>query len=169
MSDDCILNFGKYRGMSLYEVPSDYLLWLSKPILKSGDRANIPEKISILAASIIEMGEAAKLALSGKPADSTRYVIERLGDIRGETIHGSFDDAIKQICREYPISADEDGEVRRRTPDQEDDRILIWEILPSGHRKVVWHFSGWHWDGEEYGDQGALPGDANSLYGMAEF
>ena len=30
-------------------------------------------------------------------------------------------------------------------PDPEDDRILVWEILDSGHKKVVWHCSGWHW------------------------
>lgn len=30
-------------------------------------------------------------------------------------------------------------------PDPEDDRILVWEILPTGHKKVVWHCSGWHW------------------------
>ena len=49
-------------------------------------------------------------------------------------------------------------------PDPEDDRILVWEVLPSGHKKVVWHFSGWHWDADEFGlPQGCYLGDTQSV------
>ncbi|MBU2556138.1 MAG: hypothetical protein KKF98_16935 [Bacteroidetes bacterium] len=54
------------------------------------------------------------------------------------------------------------------TPDPEDDRILIWEFQSDGSAKVVWHFSGWHWDADEFGlPQGQLPGDNESLYKLA--
>jgi len=32
------------------------------------------------------------------------------------------------------------------SPDPEDDRILVWEVSLDGTKKVIWHFSGWHWD-----------------------
>lgn len=95
-----------------------------------------------------------------------KYRVERLGDIKGDTYHPSLDNALWQIAREYPL--DKTGEFYRETPDPEDDRILIWEILDSGHAKVVWHFSGWHWDAEEFGlPQGKLPGDEEDLYTLA--
>lgn len=93
-----------------------------------------------------------------------KYIIERLGDISGETTHNTFDEAIKQLETEYPIN----DEGIRMTPDPEDDRILIWEVLDSGHKKVVWHFSGWHWDTGEFDiSQGSLPGDKECLYKIA--
>ena len=56
------------------------------------------------------------------------------------------------------------------SPDPEDNRILIWEVLTTGHRKVVWHFSGWHWN-QDCSDvawkklpQGSLFGYRKSLY-----
>ena len=52
--------------------------------------------------------------------------------------------------------------------DCEDDRIVVWEALPSGHRKPVWHCSGWHWNFDEVDgiklEQGALNDDEESLY-----
>ena len=50
--------------------------------------------------------------------------------------------------------------------DPEDDRILVWEALPTGHMKVVWHASGWHWPSGECDDldQGKLLGHEESLY-----
>ena len=76
-----------------------------------------------------------------------------------------IDAALAALSREYPVHP-ETGV--RTTPDPEDDRILIWEILPTCHKKVVWHFSGWHWNAEEFGlDHGTLPGDAHCLYFLA--
>lgn len=124
-----------------------------------------------------------------------RYEIERLGDISGKSDHKTLEDAFVQLQREYPkqedvengiaaiVGAEEASAVskylkdtlhiqewmpERQTPDPEDDRILIWEITDTGHRKVVWHFSGWHWDPSEYGlPQGILPGDVETLYKLA--
>ena len=55
-------------------------------------------------------------------------------------------------------------------PDVEDDRIVIREVLESGHSKPVWHFSGWHWsqDGDdllpEGIGQGCLLGHTRTWY-----
>lgn len=117
------------------------------------------------------------------------YLVEYLGDIAGGNIgkYGenpqsnadgfvfeSLEAALKAIAIDFPLEEILDWETNQPTgqyhrigPDPEDDRILIWEILPSKHRKVVWHFSGWHWDSSEFSiEQGSLPGDKESLYGM---
>lgn len=91
---------------------------------------------------------------------SRAFVVEVEGDLLDhdpvwfETLY----DALEYIGRTYP------------EPDPEDDRILVWEMLPSGHSKVVWHFSGWHYN-SEYANldgivvpQGKLLGDTESLY-----
>jgi len=124
-----------------------------------------------------------------------RYEIERLGDISGTTQHDSLDAALAQLQLEYPKRDDiirgiadivgienaydiidflantldtDQWLFKRQTPDPEDDRILIWEITDTGHRKVVWHFSGWHWNANEYGlPQGTLPGDDVCLIALA--
>ena len=129
------------------------------------------------------------------------YMIERLGDISGKTFHDNLNDAFSQLEKEYPSIEDtrlfkdidmlvKKGRTKevidyfcniedawdnraRQTPDPEDDRILIWEINEDGSSRVVWHFSGWHWDFEA-GDvvkgglpQGRLPGDKEPLYAIA--
>jgi hypothetical protein len=115
------------------------------------------------------------------------YAIEVGGDLYrrhgetyfGETVHGSLDAALARLLKEYPLEprdAEEDAfhgrepntEMVRSTPDPEDDRILVWEVLPTGHRKVVWGFFGWHWTSDEYAcGQGTLPGDDEDLYSLA--
>lgn len=58
--------------------------------------------------------------------------------------------------------------------DPEDDRIVIWEIMPDNKvAKVVWHASGWHWQHDASDlvggplEQGKLPCDTLSLYERA--
>jgi hypothetical protein len=159
-----ILNFGRYKGRRIDEVSEDYLTWLTRPVLKSGDVANIPADIQNEAKRVLKERTEAVAAMRGDKSESVRYVVDRDGDISGQTIHATLEAALEQIATEYPVI---DGE--RQTPDPEDDRLLVWEVLPSGHRKVVWHFSGWHWDQSEYGEQGTLPGDGRSLYSLADF
>jgi hypothetical protein len=93
-----------------------------------------------------------------------------------EADHKSFrslDDALAAIAKDFPIvhdyaSGEGIGEPYRESPDPEDDRIVVWEIAEGKTMKAVWHFSGWHWSGEELGiPQGSLPGDQASLYEIA--
>jgi uncharacterized protein (DUF3820 family) len=158
------LTFGKYKGEELSSVPTEYLHWLADPKLKDGSVFNVADDIKQEAKHILANKTYSEDRLAGKPDAATIYVIERLGDISGMTFHDSLKDAITHLEDSYPLSVD-----GRFTPDPEDDRILIWEVLPSGHKKVVWHFSGWHWDADEFYElpQGKLNGDTDSLYHIA--
>jgi hypothetical protein len=90
--------------------------------------------------------------------EKTMYLVEFLGDLPR---YLGFDAAVANTLEDAIRSA----EKWASKPDPEDDRILVWEILPSGHKKVVWHFSGWHWDSDEFGlDQGKYLGHEKSLY-----
>jgi len=166
------LTFGKYKGKTLEEIKEidlRYIAWLATYNSIEKRTFTIPKEIEEEATKILEEVNYVEDRLGGKPSDKTEYIIERLGDIEGLTIHNSLEEALQQLEKEYPITKDEDGNLYRETPDPEDDRILIWEVLPSGHKKVVWHFSGWHWDSDEfYGlEQGKLPNDEKSLYEIA--
>jgi hypothetical protein len=173
------LTFGKHKGKELSECPLHYLFWLAGGAkLSNGNSFTVPQELineaKDISTKMYEMENYVKHRLNGKPSDKTEYVIERLGDISGETIHGSLEDALKELDGEYrPLTEEEKQEygitTHRNTPDPEDDRILIWEVLPSGHKKVVWHFSGWHWDSQEfYGlGQGTLLGDEKDLCSIA--
>jgi hypothetical protein len=78
-------------------------------------------------------------------------------------------EALHAITTDFPLEWDrEEKRDIRRTPDPEDDRIVVWELQAGETLKAVWHFSGWHWDSEEFGlSQGTLPGDKSSLYDLA--
>ena len=90
--------------------------------------------------------------------DKTLYLTKFLGDLPrflnfDLVVSNNLETAIRAAERWAP------------DPDPEDDRILIWEILPSGHKKVVWNFNGWHWDQDEFGlDQGKYIGHKKSVY-----
>lgn len=170
------LGFGQHRGKSLAGVPPDYVAWLAgakPPARRSGAKSafKVPDGLREAALLVHAANEAAREGqqllrrmLSGQVHQEGGYVIERLGDLKGLTGHNSLDEALEHLSGEFPPS--EDG---WRGPDPEDDRILIWEVLPSGHKKVVWHFSGWHWDADEFGlPQGKLPGDERSLYDLSD-
>ena len=158
------LTFGKHKGEELSMVPTMYLQWLIEPKLKDGGIFNVPEEIKQEAKNILARKTFAEDRLGGKSCVVNTYVIERLGDISGLTIHDTLEESLKQLEEEYPVI---DG--FREWTDPEDNRILIWEILPSGHKKVVWHFSGWHWDADEFYElgQGHLGNDSKSLYTIA--
>jgi hypothetical protein len=165
---DRTLPFGRYRDLPLSLVSRDYIAWLArssspKDAVFASFVADAKKLQEALDAETIADGVLAGRAASGKPHPV--YAIERLGDIDGVTLHDTLDAALAALSREYPVHP-ETGV--RTTPDPEDDRILIWEILPTCHKKVVWHFSGWHWNAEEFGlDHGTLPGDAHCLYFLA--
>lgn len=90
------------------------------------------------------------------------YLVQYFGDclrdpayVNHNTVWETLDDALTAISLDF---YDE-------PPDPEDDRIVIWTLEPGGKMQAVWHFSGWHYDSEEFGlPQGTLPGDSTSLY-----
>jgi hypothetical protein len=160
------ITFGRHAGEMLSDLSKGYLTWIADQSKSSSHRdfaAFATDARAILAS--IATAHAVLAGAVEPPRNANAYVIERRGDIAGVTLHDSLDGALAALATEYPIDPETGA---RSTPDPEDDRILIWEVLPSGHRKVVWHFSGWHWDAEEFGlDQGALPGDNLPLYAIA--
>lgn len=167
------ITFGRqYKGEKLSLVREDYIRWIAgrEDDAKGPVGAFVADCrtiINALDAERLAEAHAAAVFAGRMPhgQETPAFIIERLGDIDGLSLHYSFDDALKSLALEYPRDA-EAGQ--RQTPDPEDDRILIWEVLPSLHRKVVWHFSGWHHSQEEFGiDQGSLPGDDRSLYALA--
>jgi len=119
----------------------------------------------------------AKVRLAGALGKQTYYVIEGLGDL-GDS---SYNDGYKRglhaplpfltletalaFIEAWNEDKNEDGENVGKL-DPEDDRVLIWEVLSTGHKKAVWHFSGWHWDADEFSglDQGKFAGHARSVY-----
>jgi hypothetical protein len=81
------------------------------------------------------------------------------------TLHGDL-----HGTRRFPFIHQAMAYIARIGPDPEDDRIVVWEVLDTGHKKPIWHFSGWHWDPDAHDlfehpePQGKLPGHSKSLY-----
>lgn len=92
-----------------------------------------------------------------------------------ERVFTSLDLALQEIAADFPIEKhlDWDGKwdhtYKRTSPDPEDDRIIVWELIPDHVMRPVWHFSGWHWSRDFLNglEDGKLPGDKDSLYGIA--
>jgi hypothetical protein len=163
---------------------------------RRGTHKPLPREIVEKAREILPLAEAreamrlrakALLGGAGHEGSDPIHIVTVEGDLLrrrglkdfGLTIHPSLDEALAMLAEQYPIVPEDQEEAEfhgrepgsvmvRLTPDPEDDRILIWEVLPSGHRKVVWAFSGWHWNDEDHAcGQGTLPGDDDTLYGIA--
>lgn len=172
MTEMITLDFGKHQGRALNDVPPDYLKWLANPTYREGSRFRVPDNVTAAAKILHEAIETQKQdandllrQFNGATGfdEETVFIVERLGDIDGLTKHHSLEQALNHLSSEF--SCNEEG---IRDIDTEDDRLLIWEVLTSGHKKVVWQFSGDHWDAEEFGlEQGSLPGDGRSLYEAA--
>lgn len=114
------------------------------------------------------------------------FVVQYLGDISGWSSHLTLDSALAKIESDFPARwedrgtfpyTDENGthmledKGYEGTPDPEDDRIVVWKCEPP-QMIPVWHFSGWHWDPDEFNlPQGKLPGHDKSLYeeAMSEY
>mgnify|MGYP001590820570 CR=1 FL=1 len=166
------LTFGKFAGKALNDVPPDYVRWLAEPTYRGNSSFRVPADVTAAALILrdaIEIGEReakdVHAQFHGKTgfSEATAYIVERLGDIDGLSRHASLDDALRALSKEFGLNEDGIREI-----DSEDNRLLVWEVLPSGHKKVVWHFSGDHWRGDEFDlEQGSLPGDDKSLYAMA--
>ncbi|QAY80265.1 hypothetical protein [Sphingosinicella sp. BN140058] len=161
---DPVLNFGKHRGQRLSTVDAGYLRWLANPGADRGGQAyRVPADISEAAKARLaaDSTQTVRLLLSGAedPKRPTAYVIEHHDDRAVDTAHPSLASALDLLRETF----DENG-----GPDPESDRILIWEVLPSGHRKAVWQFAGWHFSADRFAvGQCALPGQTEDLYTIA--
>lgn len=190
---DMTIDFGRHRGQQLDTLPDHYLAWLADPARETPapDKAHKPLPPVLVAyargrharAELEKAREAFALrCLGGHPHhyDQPIYVIECDGDCYSRSGQyaidnqwfPSLDEALAYLASEFPLEPDENnpGQMVRQTPDPEDDSILVWEVLPSGHRKTVWGFYGWHWpSAEEHSVHSncALPGDEESLYTIA--
>lgn len=98
-----------------------------------------------------------------------KYILETFGDLPIiKKAFASLSDALEFIkCNFTSIDkcTDDSSLEIFNGPDAEDDRILVYEIQNDGVLKVIWHFSGWHWDADEFNlPQGKLLNDSLSLY-----
>lgn len=169
------LSFGKYKGRDLSEVPENYLLWLINPMVrdrKTGEWRvfDISEEMREAARVELEQRRYAEDRLMGKPSDRTDYIIEVEGDLASHLqfaeAFSTLDAALEALAAGLVVK-EEDGNTYLDF-DPENDRITVWEVLPSGHRKAVWSAWGWHYIPSYYGlEQGKLPGYEQSLYDKA--
>lgn len=186
-----ILEFGRYRGQSINQIPGDYIRWLADPARdtdpKYRDR-KLPENIVAAARERLvalddtkAREEFAARCMGGHPTgfDTPIYIIECHGDCHSKSGSYAIDNqwfpslelSLAYLASEYPAegdAGDDDADDYQQTPDPEDDKILIWEVLPEGHRKIVWGFFGWHHSADDHEcGQGSLPGHCESLYAIA--
>jgi len=187
------LNFGRHRGLTVDQLPADYVRWLADPARAEPQPGRtfrpLPDDVVAAARERLKTIDAdklredfAKLCLGGHPTghDAPIFIIECDGDCHSKSgayaidnqWFKSLDETLAYLATEFPIDDTEDlgGVIHtsRSSPDPEDDRIVVWEVLPSGHRKPVWGFFGWHFSADDYAcGQGSLPGDDASLYDLA--
>lgn len=187
------LTFGRHRGQTVDQLPDDYIRWLVeaasadpqpnvRPLPADIVEAALERMKSIDAAKLRE--DFGRLCMGGHPTgiDAPIFIIGCDGDCHSRSgayaidnqWFRSLDETLAYLASEFPVEEQEDigGEktTSRSTPDPEDDEIIVWEVLPSGHRRAVWGFFGWHFSGssESYAcGQGSLPGDDASLYDLA--
>jgi len=148
---DTVISFGKYKGSKVSEVPLDYVAWLATG---GGDLFSVPDDITEAARKrLASTTQDAFRRYCGAKSKTTSYVVDI--SYHGNRIfaeHDTFEDALNDVAENYC------------EPDVRKDRILIWEILGSGHKKVVWRFTGFNVNDDEYiVPQCALPGHLDSL------
>jgi len=188
-----MLKFGRWKGKTVEQVSTSYCRWLAdpqrdvpsppRPGRAAGGHRPLPKDIVDAARERIVRIDAAEAAekeakrlLSGgtHAGPDPLYVVECEGDLHSlsgtmvfdMTTHATLGAALAVIDAEYPRDPDEPS--GRSTPDPEDDRILVWEVLPTGHRRAVWGFFGWHHSSDEFDcGPGTLPGDDEDLYSLA--
>lgn len=150
------ITFGKYKGRDMEDLPESYLKWLVNPT-NYFDNMNLSKEIQETAKNIL----LAKELLKGTESNKTTYVVELNGDIAGEQHYNKVYIAVDTLEQALKIIELKFAD----NLDPEDDQILVHEVLPSGHKKVVWQFSGWHYNPEDYNvPQGCLLGHEKSLY-----
>ncbi len=97
-----------------------------------------------------------------------KYIVKQFGDISGKNEFDSFREALEFVEKTtrylalelYENEEDWIKDGGMNFCDPEDNRITITK-----DDKVIWHFSGWHWDADEFEiPQGKLLGHEKSLY-----
>jgi hypothetical protein len=151
------LTFGKYKDRQLSEIPHDYLKWLAYNNDRDDRKFTVPTKVAQAAKAFVTLEEYAVTRLGGQESDRTDYVVrfEEFDDDAAEALPFLSLDSALSWLRTYV-----------GYPDPEDPRITIWEVLPSGHRKCVWQFAGWHWLADDFPSlgQGCYLGDDVPVY-----
>lgn len=123
-----------------------------------------------------------KVSWKVKESDK-KYILQGFGDLADPDYNGGYKSGLHKPlefdCLEQAlwylekwavdIYYDLDfGAQKDMKLDPEDDRVTITEVLSNGDEKVVWHFSGWHWDAKEFGlEQGKFLGHKKSVYSEA--
>lgn len=106
------------------------------------------------------------------PEGVSHYIMQGFGDLADPNYNGGFKKGLHEP-KQFKCLFDalwwlDLWNVKDKF-DPEDDRIVIWEVTDTGHRKPVWHASGWHWSHDEVDgtklEQGCLLDDDVSLYG----
>jgi hypothetical protein len=105
------------------------------------------------------------------PENISHYIMQGFGDLADPNYNGGFKKGLhepKQFkCLHDALWWLDLWNVKEKF-DPEDDRIVIWEVTNTGHKKPVWQASGWHWPYDEVDgiklDQGCLLDDDTSLY-----
>ena len=183
------LNWGKHKGSCFADLPERYIRWLCLPVItdrvtKTKKRVDVPQDIIDTAKAIMDAvadevrtRQSAIEIFHGRPhpGPGNLYYLQFCGNVEKEqkaSLHRSLDEALGRLESIYPLRQEAEdgvGEIFtfRETPDPQEDQILIWEILPSGHRKVEWHFSGRDLQEEGMAPQGRLPTDSEDLYTLA--
>lgn len=151
-----IIPFGRYAGTPVHEASTYFLKWLLDPILSDGRRYHVTPILQDAARYWLKARRDGVALLAGVPQSRSNaaYLVERQGRSTDELGFATIEEAYACLAL-WPF-------------DPEDDRFLLWDVLPSGHRKVIWHCSGWSWDQSAWNlPQGCLPGQTQSIYDQA--
>ena len=152
---DPVIGFGKFKGMKVSQLPVSYLQWLAVGKHDFGDKVfEIPEEIAEAARERLKYAEYDEKRLAGMKGDKTEYILEaEYNNTYTVKAYLDFESALDAVAKSFT------------NPNLKNDRILIWEVLPSGHKKLYWRFTGFKWDKKVYTiDQGRLPNHLDSLY-----
>lgn len=83
----------------------------------------------------------------------TVYVVDYQGEERVCQLFPSLDESYNFIFNILELD-----DLAKTKFDPEEDILIIWEVLPSGHMKPVFTCAGLKWTDAMYGSQSALPG-----------
>jgi len=139
MTKDPVITFGKHKGRRVSEVPLSYARWLSfgEHTFKDGTKFTIDKEIAEAADERIKEKSYPEKRLMGAQSDNTEFIVQyHNSEEPTYYVYNNFSDAFKFVTKNCNL---------------EDDRIriLVWEVLPAGHKKCVMRYSGPNWSGDD--------------------